>query len=151
MCIYSMPLNCTPKHGYDGQSLLCMFYQNFLKKGKGCSERTGEQTTAAQLWKLAIRLMSSWQVGAGSVTSRWLGEQSTGLVSTTEPSRRAGSLLLERGVGFTAGGAGLDQRNCISAPTSPFPLLGACCLTPLLKSGDLLFGKCESGGRVPSR
>lgn len=116
VCVHSVPLNCSPKNGYDGEFMLCMFYQNFEKKGQGCSERTGEQTTAAQLWKLAIRLMSSWQVGGGSVTSR--------LVSTTEPSRRAGSLLLERGVGVTAGwgGAGRGELH--------LPLPAAGCLLP---------------------
>lgn len=42
-------------------------------------------------------------------------------------------------------GAGLDQRNCISAPTSPFPLLGACCLTPLLKSGVYFLENVNQG------
>ena len=108
--------------------MLCMFYQNFLKKGKGCSERTGEQTTAAQLCRLAIRLMSSWRGGAGSVTSRWRGEQSAGLVSTTEPSRRPGSLLLERGVGFTAGRgrAGPEELHLHSHLSLP----AAGCLLP---------------------
>lgn len=122
--MYSMPLTCTPKNGYDAKFMLCVFYHNLKRKGQARGERTGEQTTAAQLWKTAIRVMSSWQAGGGSVTSRWWGQQSGGLVSTTEPSRRAGSLLLERGVGLTAGrgGAGLDERSCISTP----PLLSRC-------------------------
>ena len=118
------------------------------KKGQGCSERTGEQTTAAQLWKLAIRLMSSWQVGGGSVTSRGWESRAPAWFPPQNPPGGQEACFWNEGWDSPQGGAGLGEGSCISAPTSPFLLLGACCLTPLLKSGDLLSGKCESGGRA---
>ena len=152
MHIYSTPLTCTPRYGYCGKFMLCMFCHNLRRKDKPAAR---EQESRQQQHSSGRWHQTDGQLAGGRMPSHkpvlGTAEHRPGFHHRTLQKGRKPASGTRGGIHCMEGWGGLDERSCISTPTSPFLMLGACRLTPLLKFGDSLPGKCESGGRAPSR